>query len=914
MTGIDKNKGPINRFAESLDELNNIIEDLKTRHTNIFIAPGSFVGHSRKADSSAFLRSFFIDLDVGADKDYSSKAEALEALDFLIQEAELPEPVRIDSGGGVHAYWLFDSDVPSAEWKLYAEKFKAKVQEYIPIDPVVTADVSRIMRAPFTFNYKYDPPQLTSVLSEELSVYEFADFKQYLGEITTPAAILATIPKGLDEDTKKLMKMDNIETLFDTIATRSMEGSGCAQIKFIIENAATLPEPLWHSGLSIARQCVDWEEAIHELSREYPQYNAQNTVKKANETYNKPHSCDVFNGRNPGICGTCPHRGRITNPLSLGRHFKETVPATEEVSVRQEQASKEIPDFPEYLRPFARGVNGGIYYIPPAKIGKDGGKIQDDPVLLVAHDLYPIKRMYSQQDGECLMMKLVLPNDGSREFNLPMKYVYSVDKLKEVLGSVGVSFIPTHIQQLMLYIVKWSQYMITANQAEQMRMQMGWTEEKDGFVVGHAEIKSDGRVMRSASSPMINSQAKLVKQHGEYELWQKAANRLNEPGFEMHMFGMMLGFGSPLMHLTTTSGAAVCFTGGSGNAKTGALYACMSIYGDPKGLSLDNEKGATSNGFVQWYLGLKNIPFGLDEASNYKPEWVSEVIHKISQGKGKVRMQSMVNAVREIEQPASMIGFMTSNQSLYNKLEIYKSSPDGEMARLIEFVIKRPKQLDGVKGAETGRDIFNVFRNNYGHAVYRYIPHVYKQGDKYVRHLIDKWIARFSKDFKSDSTYRFYENIIGTSFAGAELAVEAGIIQVDLERVYLKVLNEVLDIRDGTTKINEVDYEGVIGEFMNRFKANTLVINDGRVYSEPQQSLIARVDLTTGVYYVSKTEFKKYLAMLQVSSRDFEAEAKKNGMLNFNGKQRLSTGSGWQSNPINVYGFTLSIPDGVFGG
>jgi hypothetical protein len=274
----------------------------------------------------------------------------------------------------------------------------------------------------------------------------------------------------------------------------------------------------------------------------------------------------------------------------------------------------------------------------------------------------------------------------------------------------------------------------------------------------------------------------------------------------------------------------------------------------------------------------------------------------------------MVNAVREIEQPASMIGFMTSNQSLYNKLEVYKSSPDGEMARLIEFVIKRPKQLDGVKGAETGRDIFNTFRNHYGHAVYRYIPYLYKQGDKYVRHMIDKWIARFSRDFKSDSTYRFYENIIGTAFAGAEMAVEAGIVQIDLERVYAKVLSEVLDSRDGTTKINEVDYEGVIGEFMNRFKANTLVINDGRVFAEPNQSLIARVDLTTGMYYVSKTEFKKYLALLQISSRDFETEAKNRAMLNFNGKQRLSTGSGWQSNPINVYGFRLSIPDGVFGG
>jgi hypothetical protein len=657
---------------------------------------------------------------------------------------------------------------------------------------------------------------------------------------------------------------------------------------------------------------VDWEEAIHELSREYPRYSSQDTVKKANETNNKPHSCDVFNSRNPGVCDSCPHRGRITNPLIFGRHLKEAAPQPEEVSVRTQPTTQKVPDFPDFLKPFARGANGGIYYIPPPQIDKKGVKFQDDPILLVAHDLYPIKRMYSAQDGECLLMSLSLPNDGHREFNLPMKCVYSVDKLKEVLGSVGVSFIPTHIQQLTLYIVKWSQYMISANTAEQMRMQMGWTEEMDGFVLGHAEIKADGRTMRSASSPMINSQAKLVKRVGSYEAWQKSAQLLNQPGLEMHMFGMMVGFGSPLMHLTTTSGASVCFTGGSGNGKSGALYACMSIYGDPKGLSLENEKGATSNGFIQWYLGLKNIPFGLDEASNYKPDWVSEVIHKISQGKGKVRMQSMVNAVREIEQPASMLGFLTSNQSLYNKLETLKASPDGEMARLLEFEIKKPKQLEGTRGAELGREIFNAFRHNYGHAAYYYIPHLFKVGDKYIRALLDKWIARFSKDFNSDSTYRFYENIVGSCFAGAELAIEAGIVQIDLERVYQKVLSEIMDIRDGTVKINHVDYVNIVGEYMNKFQSGTLVINDNRVVREPYHALVARADLSLSMYYVSKTEFKKYLASLQISARGFEKDAAH--ILVFNGKQRLSSGSGggWTSNPINVYGFKLDIPEDLF--
>jgi hypothetical protein len=166
ISGIDKNKKITNRFAESLAEVINVIEELKTREQNIFVAPGSFVGHSRRAEGSAFLRSFFIDLDVGPGKEYTDKQDALDALDYLLEQADLPEPVRVDSGGGIHAYWIFDRDIPSAEWKPYAEKFKLKVMEHIPIDPVVTADVARIMRCPDTLNYKYDTPFEAKVISK----------------------------------------------------------------------------------------------------------------------------------------------------------------------------------------------------------------------------------------------------------------------------------------------------------------------------------------------------------------------------------------------------------------------------------------------------------------------------------------------------------------------------------------------------------------------------------------------------------------------------------------------------------------------------------------------------------------------------------------------------------------------------
>lgn len=910
VTAIDKNKNPYNRFAETLEDLVTIIEGLNTQEQNIFVAPGSFVGHSRRADNSAFLRSFFIDMDVGSDKDYSSKEDALEALQYLLTEKELPPPLVVDSGGGIHAYWTFDTDVPSAEWKAYAEKFKAYVSDCIPIDMVVTADVSRIMRAPYTVNHKYATPVKTTEINAGYSDnfgYDFALFKEMLGEVTMPVlAVLAGVQRGLDEDTKEILKTSNIESLFDIIATKSMEGAGCAQICYAIENAANLSEPIWHSVLSIARQCTDWEESIHELSREYPKYNPTDTLRKANETLGKPHSCDVFNSRNPGICDKCTYRGRITNPLVFGRHLKEAPTLPTEDAIRQQENTEEIPAFPEALRPFVRGANGGIYYLPPSK-----GDDDSNPILLVQHDFYAVKRMYSVIDGESMLMRLHLPNDGKREFTIPMRVVYSTEKLKEVLASNGVSFFPPVLPHLMNYLVKWSQIMIIAKTAEQMRMQMGWTEDYQGFVVGHNEIRPKGLVLQTAPSPMVNVLARMLKPRGDYEKWKTAANKLNIPGFELHLFTLFNGFGSPLMYMTSTSGGAICLTGPSGNAKTGALYAALSVYGDPKALSVAGEKSATDNGLLGWLMGLKNVPLGMDEVSNKKPESLSDLIHRISQGKGKIRMQGSVNAVREIEQNASCIAIFTSNQSMYDKLTSFKLAPDGEVARIIEFNVAKPQPL--TDKPELGFEIFDTFRENYGHAVFDYIAHIFNVGDEYVRALVNKWIARFNKDFAGGSSYRFYANIVGASMAGGELAVEADIIDADLERVYRTVLAQIEDIRDNVIKVNHVDHKALIGEFMDKHQNGMLVVNNGRITREPHHHLLCRVELDSGMYYVSKTEFKKYLAMIQVSAREFQEVMVNTGVLTYQGKQRLSNGwSGMVSTPIAVYGFKIDIDPKMF--
>ena len=127
--------------------------------------------------------------------------------------------------------------------------------------------------------------------------------------------ILSVVPKGVDEMTKAVANISHKQSSFQKIR----ESQGCRQIQYIIDNAKELEEPLWYAGLSIAQHCSDRNTAIHDISKDYQGYTPQETEKKANQTQDKPQSCETFNKLNPKVCDGCSHRGKITNPLALSK-------------------------------------------------------------------------------------------------------------------------------------------------------------------------------------------------------------------------------------------------------------------------------------------------------------------------------------------------------------------------------------------------------------------------------------------------------------------------------------------------------------------------------------------------------------------------------------------------------------------
>jgi hypothetical protein len=412
---------------------------------------------------------------------------------------------------------------------------------------------------------------------------------------------------------------------------------------------------------------------------------------------------------------------------------------------------------------------------------------------------------------------------------------------------------------------------------------------------------------------MVRSIAKHFEPKGSFDVWRECAQQLNRPTMEMHGFGTLIGLGSPLMPLTSTPGAVVSYTGKSGNGKTGALYANLSVWCDPVGISVFD---ATNNGLNQRYVTLKNAAFGVDEAHTRKLEELSKMVHAISQGKAKIRMMGSVNAEREHELLASAIAMMTCNVPLLDMIMSNNSMATGEMARMIEFLVMKPQLL--IDEPSFGPKVFDLFKYNYGHAARKIIPAYFVHGEVALKQMVDEWIARFKRDFGNDAIYRFYENIIGSTMAAGMVANEFGIIEYDLERIYSKVCIEMINIRDKVVNLGETDYSALVGDFINKYYTGFLGINDGKVTMEPRTSLVGRIDLANGLVTISTTEFKKYLTEKHVSSREFEQNMREKNILIDVKKSRLD--AGWKqalsildkNMNVNTYVFATQIPDTFF--
>ena len=188
--GLKEDTPPQQSFHSTWEDVENDVAELLERGFNVYFACASFQeSEKRTQDNAEYMKSFWLDLDCGEGKPYPSQTDALEALLSFCKTVKLPAPTIVNSGNGIHVYWILKNAIHKDEWNPIAKNLKNLCKEKgLEADPAVTADSARILRVPDTLNYKTDPPAEVSILHESSEV-DFEEVKTLIGTHAIPTPI-----------------------------------------------------------------------------------------------------------------------------------------------------------------------------------------------------------------------------------------------------------------------------------------------------------------------------------------------------------------------------------------------------------------------------------------------------------------------------------------------------------------------------------------------------------------------------------------------------------------------------------------------------------------------------------------------------------------------------------------------------
>ena len=842
----------------------------------------------RTIPNSRYIKSLFIDMD-----GYASKKEAASALNRFLMETGLDLlglPWIVSSGGGIHCYWPFEKEIEVAQWKPIAENFKRLcVQQKLRIDMTVTADSARILRVPETFNFKdkYPEPRQVRILTEG-DIFNFDDLGSHITSQLKTIPAISTMPSFKLEGTRPkaapsataVKLFENSVTKFRTIVEKSRKGVGCGQIMHYMEHAAEDGmEPLWRGVLSIAQKCEEHEQAVIWISDMHP-YDRDRMHTKLREIKG-PYPCTKFDSENPGICTSCPHWGKITNPLALGREYAVEV-AEKVIDVGVEEMARQILR-PEPPRGYAYGRNGGVF-MEKKDEDADGNAVTRQ-VPLLAYDLFPVDIL--NMNGEHLVHMSVVRHNQVETVTIPQKSIVSKDETAKHLANQNVlaAFGSGNDKNLYDYVRACVEKMSTERIPIIVPSSYGWQEDET-FVFAGKIYSKKGSI--AVPMPGLENIAANTVPTGSIDAWRAFIHLLIKKKMWKHLAVFLAGAGSALMKFTGIYGIIYhCASTASGTGKSLALEAAASIWGHP--VHYRTGKG-TSPVAMQQRLGLLNsISLITDEITSKNRKdfsWFPEFLLDVTEARGKERMDSGSNKERLNLSTWATNCLMSSNTYTVDFLTgAQEFSAEGEMRRLLEFAMN-----DVLKWEPDEIEIIKTLHSNYAIAGHMFVEYMVKDVPS-LKSMVKEYIQQMSAQLKITNDERFWSAGIGANVAAAVLFSNkyAGIVDIPLEPV-MEAYSDAISYMRTSIKAGARTAEDVLNGYTSKYYGSLIIVKfhdknsvlaelgNGEAIdaSTTRSNVMGRIEhgVTPGYidYYLEERLLKAYCATMSFGYADFRRQ------------------------------------------
>ena len=311
--------------GQDLTEAAGLVHNLaKTRdvYFGLGLQPKNLGKRSRgKADQVIAIPGVWADIDIAdaAHKNPNLPTSIEEAMS-LISQIPLAPTLVVNSGHGMHVYWLFKNlwVFQDSEEREHAQTvvraFQAGLihlaqQRGWTMDN--TSDLARVLRIPGTINRKREPVPVSIIEQNLAHRYQPSDFEEVFKK---------ELP-SLSEQGNKTTVQPDLDFSALPPADLAPIVEGCAWLAHCQQDAQTLAEPEWYAMLSIVGRCENGAILAQEWSASYPDYSREETDTKFDRalTQGGPRKCDNIQQMTGGrFCQDCSHAGTITSPIQLG--------------------------------------------------------------------------------------------------------------------------------------------------------------------------------------------------------------------------------------------------------------------------------------------------------------------------------------------------------------------------------------------------------------------------------------------------------------------------------------------------------------------------------------------------------------------------------------------------------------------
>lgn len=801
--------------------------------------------HRRRQSQCKSLKSFWFDIDAGADKfarhpdhAYESQEEAVVALVDFVKASTIPKPTYIvSSGEGLHVLWVTDTHMPVAEWKEAANKFGAVAKDFgLKLDEGCISNAAGAPRVPGSLHKSGRPVE---ILREDPADINAAEFLEKIDFIIEAREIEVHVKQVRERDENQEYPVTFFQKIIDLGIT------GCAQLNYAYENQDRIPEPLWWGALTIAEFCEDRAEWIHKLSDQHPGYSWDNTEAKAAHSKG-PRSCSWFASENPKGCEGCLHRGKFGNngsPINLGLADPEptevVVPMTlfdgEVVDVKYE-----IPVYPE---PFRRAADGGIVTQRKVEVMDEKGtksKITVDHKFY-NYDFYLYDRIGKNDGGKPqFWARHHSPNDGVVQFQLDSDVIAAdVSRVKVLLSAHSIWMVDDEDYRDMSKYLRASAAKLQQARAERVApQQLGWTK-RDTFVLGPREYGETGHEpapvaasekaqLFAASTPATLPQLGSAEEAAHIDEWSATLQELyGAPEAKIHRMMLAMAIGAPIRsrHGNEKGGMVNLFTEGSGTGKTTLIMNSLGYFVDAEDLAVYGKAGATFYAFFQLVAYANSIPLLYDEIGQLcrqqTADILMEIIHQTTSGNSKLQGASGAADIRKRSDGWRSFTFSTSNVSLWNYIASSRVENEAYLMRVVEIPLPTVQAIQENK--TRGDALRRKAKTLMGCCGPRLISYML-QHDEFLK---SRWIessAMLDREAGLEIKQRFWGDILNSAIVGAEVGRATGTFPFDPEEVKQTVIEELRRLTNrAETKVVQDDF--LLGEFLNDYRRHQCILD-----------------------------------------------------------------------------------------